>query len=408
MYLNLERAVLAFIIVGLISQNGCCSRADDSRAVTYDEVVIGGLFSLHCERRRNRSILCGNFRIDGYEEMTAMLFAVKEINENGDILPGKKLRVEIEDTCSSVELATERSLDYTITKYRYVNDCTTNQSSKVQDSPVLAIVGARDSDVSRSVTNLVGLFHIPVVSYSSTSPSLSGVRYFTRTVPPDTFIAQTMVDILENFHWNYIVLLYSDSEYGRFAADAFRERIRKESGAEKICIAVDEAINAAGSLESKLEAEKGIWMKMEKQQRKTRVVVVFASHADFSRFLQIGKERHDIKNYIWLSDNIWRGQTDNLTSELGYAISIIPDQVYIEEFSDFFYNESFDYVKKEWFDEFQSQRSNLGSTRNTSRSTCLQWRSSQVCYVIDAVYSVAWALHGLIQCNASSEQLYSR
>ena len=410
MYLILEIAVFAMVIIGLTSLNGTLhSKSGSNKAVTNDEVVIGGLFSLHCERRINRSISCGKFRIGGYEELIAMLFAVKEINENGSILPGTRLRVKIEDTCSSVKLATERSLHYTITKYRFENNCTTNQSS----SPVLAIVGERDSDISRTVTNLVGWFHIPVVSYGATSPSLSGVRYFLRTVPPDNFIAQTMVDLLERFHWNYVVLLYSDSEYGRFAADAIRERIRKENGTEKICIAVDEAINAAGSFDSRREAEKGIWTKMEKQEQKTRVVVVFASHDDFSSFLQIGKESgHNITKYIWLSDDIWRGQTGNLTSELGYAISIIPDQVFISKFADFFHNESSAYVKKEWFEEFQSQRSNSESNRNTSISTCLPWRSSQVGHVIDAVYSVAWALHGIIQCNFSAskscEKLSSR
>lgn len=415
MYLNLEIAVFAMLIIGLTSLNGTLhSKGGSNKAVTNDEVVIGGLFSLHCERRINRSISCGEFRIGGYEELNAMLFAVKEINENGSILPGTRLRVKVEDTCSSVKLATERSLDYTITKYRFENNCTTNQSSKVEaDSPVLAIVGERDSDISRTVTNLVGLFHIPVVSYGATSPSLSDVKYFLRTVPPDNFIAQTMVDLLERFHWNYVILLYSDSEYGRFAANAFRERIRKENGTVKICIAVDEAINAAGSFDSRREAEKGIWTKMEKQERKTRVVVVFAIHVDFSSFLQIGKESgHNITKYIWLSDNIWRGEAGNLTSELAYAISIIPDQVYISKFADFFHNESSAYVKKEWFEEFQSQRSNLESNRNTSISTCLPWRSSQVGYVIDAVYSVALALHGIIQCNDSAgkscEKLYSR
>lgn len=390
-----------------IPLNKADKKSGNVTSVINQEVVnIGGLFSLHCQRRQNRSVSCGKFRLDGYEELNAMLFAVSKINENRSLLPDVTLQVKVKDTCSSVELASKRSLNYTITKYRSKYRCSSNLSG--EDRPVLAIVGERDSDISRAVTNLVGLFHIPVISYASTSSSLSGVKYFVRTVPPDTFKAQAIVDILKRFHWNYIILLYSDNEYGRFGSEEFKNRLRKET--KKICIAVDETINRHDP-----EEEIQTWTKIQAKQSKTKVVVVFALYEDFSSFLNIGKKRHNLREYIWLSDEMWNGQTSNVTSMLGYAISVIPRQKFIQEYADFFHNSSsqhnldflnsFPSLKEEWFSEYRSLPSSVrgsGSNLSISNDTCLAWRSSQVSAVIDAVYSVAWALHNELQCNNST------
>lgn len=389
-------ALLAFMFYGrstVANEN----KSDATEVSEYEILNIGGLFAIHGQRK-NRTSLCGPFRIGGFEELNAMLFAVSKVNEDRNILPGIKLQVKVEDTCSSMELATEKSLNYTIINYQSIYKCFGNHST--QDKPILAIVGERNSDISRAVTNLVGLFHIPVISYGATSSSLSGVKYFTRTIAPDTFATQALVDVIQRFRWNYIILLHSDSEYGRFAADSFREKLRK--GKKNICTAVDEHIN-----EEMTEGLQITWQKIDKEKHNTKVVVVFATYEDFSGFLQTGKGKYDLEEYIWLSSDMWNGQTANLTCLLKHAISVIPNQIYIQEFAKFFQNaqKNLHYLKQHstfsesWFEEYNS----LVEAEVKNKSSCVVWGSSEVSYVMDAVYTIAWALHGILKCDNTTK-----
>jgi ABC-type branched-subunit amino acid transport system substrate-binding protein len=362
----------------------------------YKVLNMGGLFPIHSQKK-NQTSLCGSFRIGGFEELNAMLFAIDKVNEDENLLPGIKLKVKIDDTCSSIEVATKKSLDYTIINYQSIYECFGNSS---QDKPILAILGARSSDISRAVTNLVGLFHIPVISYGATSSSLTGVKYFTRTKAPDTFSTQTLIDILEQFSWNYVILLYSDNEYGLFAAESFRERLRKEK--KNMCIAVDEHISE--DITENLQT----WQKIHKEKHRTKVVVVFAIYDDYSSFLQAGKERYNLEEYIWLSEDIWNGHTAKLTDMLRHAISVIPNQIFIKEFANFFHHarEKMKSLKQHstfdesWFEEYKSYAE---SETRSSVNSCIKWGSSDVSHVMDAVYTIAWALHSVLNCNSTTK-----
>ena len=392
--------VITFVFFTLfIYKTSTGENATDSTAGKneYEVLNIGGLFSIHAQ---NGTSGCGPFRIGGYEELTAMLFAVSKVNENTSLLPGIKLLANIQDTCSSIELAAEKSLNYAVVNYQSIYKCNSNEST--QDKPILAIIGGRSSDISRAVTSLVGLFHIPVISYGATSTSLNGIKYFTRTIAPVTFATQALIDVIRRFGWNYIILLASNNEYGQFAAGAFRQGLREDK--EPICIAVDEQIDKHGN--DSLET----WEKINKQKEKTKVVVVFADYNDFMAFLHMGSK---LDEYIWLSDDMWNGQKSNLTRMIKYAISVIPKQVYITEFANFFNNapKNMNYLKQHtlfdenWFEEYHLNSQPQGFHNglfNETESSCVAWGSSEVSYVMDAVYTIAWALHGIL-CNDSAK-----
>ncbi|KTG40895.1 hypothetical protein cypCar_00001070 [Cyprinus carpio] len=72
---------------------------------------------------------------------------------------------------------------------------------------------------------------IPQVSYASTAPDLSdNTRYdfFSRVVPPDTYQAQAMVDIVRAMRWNYVSTVASEGNYGESGVDAFIQKSREE------------------------------------------------------------------------------------------------------------------------------------------------------------------------------------
>lgn len=72
---------------------------------------------------------------------------------------------------------------------------------------------------------------IPQVSYASTAPELSdNTRYdfFSRVVPPDTYQAQAMVDIVKAMRWNYVSTVASEGNYGESGVDAFIQKSRED------------------------------------------------------------------------------------------------------------------------------------------------------------------------------------
>ena len=79
------------------------------------------------------------------------------------------------------------------------------------------------------------------VSYASTGTSLSDKSrydFFARTVPPDTFQAVALVDIVQNFNWSYVSIVSSEGQYGDSGMKAFISTAR----ARNICIAINEKV----------------------------------------------------------------------------------------------------------------------------------------------------------------------
>ena len=73
---------------------------------------------------------------------------------------------------------------------------------------------------------------IPQVSYASTAPELSDNNrydFFSRVVPPDSYQAQAMLDIVKAMGWNYVSTLASEGNYGESGVDAFMQ-ISREAG----------------------------------------------------------------------------------------------------------------------------------------------------------------------------------
>ena len=76
---------------------------------------------------------------------------------------------------------------------------------------------------------------IPQISYASTAPELSdNTRYdfFSRVVPPDSYQAQAMLDIVTALGWNYVSTLASEGNYGESGVEAFVQ-ISRETGRQQ-------------------------------------------------------------------------------------------------------------------------------------------------------------------------------
>lgn len=75
-------------------------------------------------------------------------------------------------------------------------------------------------------------FQIPQISYASTGQELSDKTrfgYFSRVVPPDTYQAQALVDVVKAFGWSYVSTVADEGNYGEKGIATF-EKIAIASG----------------------------------------------------------------------------------------------------------------------------------------------------------------------------------
>ncbi|GAB1290609.1 Glutamate receptor, metabotropic 8 [Apodemus speciosus] len=203
------------------------------------DIILGGLFPVHA--KGERGVPCGELKKEkGIHRLEAMLYAIDQINKDPDLLSNITLGVRILDTCSRDTYALEQSLTFVqalIEKDASDVKCA-NGDPPIFTKPdkISGVIGAAASSVSIMVANILRLFKIPQISYASTAPELSdNTRYdfFSRVVPPDSYQAQAMVDIVTALGWNYVSTLASEGNYGESGVEAFTQ-ISREIGGDDI------------------------------------------------------------------------------------------------------------------------------------------------------------------------------
>ncbi|XP_010242322.1 PREDICTED: glutamate receptor 2.8-like [Nelumbo nucifera] len=94
---------------------------------------------------------------------------------------------------------------------------------------VQAILGPQTSAQADFVADIGNKTHVPVISFSATSPFLSSTQtpYFVRTAPSDSSQVQPILAIIRHFGWREVVPIYEDTDYGRgivpFLTDALQD-----------------------------------------------------------------------------------------------------------------------------------------------------------------------------------------
>uniref|UniRef100_A0AAQ4S4F7 G-protein coupled receptors family 3 profile domain-containing protein n=1 Tax=Gasterosteus aculeatus aculeatus TaxID=481459 RepID=A0AAQ4S4F7_GASAC len=332
---------------------------------TEGHLTLGGLFPVHS--RGADGAPCGDLKKEnGIQRLEAMMYALDQINLDELLLPNITLGARVLDTCSRDTYALEQSLTFVqalITKDTSDVRCTNGEAPVfVKPEKVVGVVGASASSVSIMVANILRLFQIPQVSYASTAPELSDDRrydFFSRVVPPDSFQAQAMVDIIRALGWTYVSTVASEGSYGEKGVEAFTQ-LSKEAGG--ICIAQSLKIPHNPKLE---DYDKAVQQLLETQH--ARAVVIFASEEDIRGVLNSTKRANQVGHFLWIGSDSWGPKSSpihQLEDVAVGAVTILPKRSSIE-----------------------------GKERIGTESKYEQ--EGKVQFVIDAVYAVAHALHSM-------------
>uniref|UniRef100_A0A671T5Q2 Metabotropic glutamate receptor 8 n=1 Tax=Sinocyclocheilus anshuiensis TaxID=1608454 RepID=A0A671T5Q2_9TELE len=247
---------------------------------------------------------------------------------------------------------------------------------------------------------------IPQISYASTAPELSdNTRYdfFSRVVPPDSYQAQAMLDIVTAMGWNYVTTLASEGNYGESGVEAFVQISREMGG---VCI--------AQSLKIPREPRPGEFDKIIRRLLETphaRAIIMFANEDDIRRVLDAAKRSNQTGHFLWVGSDSWGSKISPVIQQERVAegaITILPKRATVEAFDRYFRSRSLSNNRRNvWFAEFWEEnfgcKLGMHGKRPGSLKKCTGLekvgrdssyeQEGKVQFVMDAVYAMAHALH---------------
>jgi len=385
--------------VQFISSN-LVSNAAREAIETPGDILIGGLFPVYSGLQNSSWKQCSKLNPErGIHRLEAMMYAVDMINKDRNILPNHTIGVNIRDTCGSDTHALEESIHF----IKGLGGVGSKCGSSGLQSTLFGVVGAASSGVSMQVANLLRLFQIPQISYASTSPDLNDRQkydFFFRTVPPDTYQARAMIDVIRYFEWTSVFGMYSSGNYGTKGMEVFE----KLAEANNICMVRSFLLNGNTNFKS-------IFDQMEDFPG-TRVVVLFLTIQDLSELLTAVKRAKRNYRFKWVASDYWGTRRNfivdrQLQDAAQGAITLTPQTVKVAGFEQYFQSLTPTNNKRNpWFPDFWekyhgcslSNKSSSWPRRCVGNETLRKndKLDDKIPYVIDAVYAFAHAINMLV------------
>ncbi|XP_072895185.1 extracellular calcium-sensing receptor-like [Hemitrygon akajei] len=341
-----------------------------------------------------------------------MIFAIEEINQNENLLPGITLGYQIHDDCSSSAIASKAAL-------ALINGEESIEYRECRGSSnVAAIVGCQISTNSIVTARTIGSFGIPLVSYYSTCSCLSDKREyptFFRTIPSDLYQSKILAELVRTFGWTWIGAIRSNTDYGNFGMQGFMEHAEKFG----VCIAYSETFYRTDPPEKISRLVQII------KQASTKVVVAFVNVGDM-RILLNEILRQNVTGIQWIGTEAWvtanlllpeerviylagtigpttrRTELGDLRNHLqNVHPSNFPGNILVTEFWETLFTCSFT------TDNGTNQQNSSGQVRQCTGNEHVEGIESVYLpavmdgssyHVYTAVYSIAHALHNLLTC----------
>uniref|UniRef100_A0A3P9P965 Receptor ligand binding region domain-containing protein n=1 Tax=Poecilia reticulata TaxID=8081 RepID=A0A3P9P965_POERE len=339
----------------------------------------------------------------------AMIFAIEEINNSTELLPGVKLGYQIHDSCASVPVAVHVAFQLANghdSVFHTADECS-------QSGTVMAVIGESGSTPSISMSRVIGSFKIPqvdsFVSPYSTCACLSDKKQyptFFRTIPSDQFQADALAKLVKHFGWTWIGAVRSDSDYGNNGMAAFLEVALREG----ICVEYSEAFYRTNP-RSKIQRVADIIRRFlyDLHMSTSKVVVAFVAIGDMKVLLEeLAQEPPPPRQ--WVGSEAWITEPQLLSYTFcAGAIGVAIQQSVIPGFRDFLLDLSPSEVRGSsvltefWEDAFNcsnytSKRMCNGkedlTTLQSPYTDTSQLRITNMMY--KAVYAIAHAIHNAL------------
>ncbi|KAH0626608.1 hypothetical protein JD844_001688 [Phrynosoma platyrhinos] len=169
-----------------------------------------------------------------YQHVLSLEFAVKEINENPEILSNVSLGFEIYDSYTNAKVTHQNTLKLLSTTGRIIPNykCDTKKN-------MIAVIGGLDSEISFHMATLLGIYKIPQIAYSILAPAINVKTEFPafyRMVPNELHQYRGIVQLLLHFQWTWVGIVASDNDNG----EIFVQTLTAMFFQKGICTAISE------------------------------------------------------------------------------------------------------------------------------------------------------------------------
>ncbi|KAF7236069.1 hypothetical protein EYD10_17131 [Varanus komodoensis] len=172
-----------------------------------------------------------------YWKILSFLFAIQEVNQNPSLLPNITLGYNIYDSLLDTRLTSDTAIDLLSTTQAHVPNYKCGRLNHL-----LAVLEESDSDNSMQLSNMLGIFKIPQVTYAFTSQvhrEKGQPLSFYRMLPEEGTQYPGIVRLLLHFRWTMVGLFALDTENG----EKFMRTLKPELIRNGICVVFSRSIS---------------------------------------------------------------------------------------------------------------------------------------------------------------------
>ncbi|XP_032092076.1 vomeronasal type-2 receptor 26-like [Thamnophis elegans] len=166
-----------------------------------------------------------------YQHILALVFAVKEINSNPDLLPNITLGFHIVNNYFPARITYKAILSLISTQQKFVPNFTCDLKKIF-----IAAIGDRLTETSFNIATVLANYKIPQLTFGTFSPIHDEKNAFPslyQMVPNEMHQYIGIIQLLQHFGWKWIGILAVDDDYG----DMFLQKIEPLLSQNSICYA---------------------------------------------------------------------------------------------------------------------------------------------------------------------------
>ncbi|XP_062992880.1 vomeronasal type-2 receptor 116-like [Elgaria multicarinata webbii] len=236
-----------------------------------------------------------------YQLLLAFAFAVKEINENPQILPNLTLGIRIYDSYDNPR----RTYHATMLLLSLLDRLVPNYMCDTQNN-LVAVIGGLDTEISLHIANILDSYKILQVIYSPApvmNDKTPGLPFY-QMVPQEALQNEGILSLLLHFRWTWIGLVVLDNDNG----ERFVQTVSPMFTQKGVCFAFIERIakySCNTELRSMMEQGAKIYDKL--LDKKVNVVVAHGESNSFALFrwlpyvALVYQRKNKIKGKVWIT-----------------------------------------------------------------------------------------------------------
>ncbi|KAL7401099.1 hypothetical protein ABVT39_022911 [Epinephelus coioides] len=420
--LNLQNKSLIWANNSQQAEELVCKRRGDPEnpQLSKDgDILLGGIFSFHSSWKTRQDnymhkplpLQCTSLNFRGFQYAQAMLFAIEEINNSTDLLPGVSLGYKIYDVCGSIA----RGVRVTLALANGNEELSSpSKAHCTRPARVQAIMGETSSSPSMAIATVIGPFHIPMVSHFATCACLSDkTKYpsFLRTIPSDYYQSRALAQLVKHFGWTWVGAVRTNDDYGNNGMATFTETAQQLG----ICLEYSVSLfrtDPPDKIQKIIDIIKA---------STSKVIVAFLSHMDMDVLIH-ELSHHNLTGYQWVGSESWISDSQIAAMDkhhiLDGAIGLSISKTHVSGMRDFMLDvKPLNSSGNELFTEFwetlfsckfkhskssaENQRECTGHEDLTGVQNSFTDMSLMPIFnnVYKGVYAVAHTLHSMLSCN---------